>query len=118
MGQLVASHIGYFVYTKNKINLNHLPQVAPYSVIIPLGESKSPRFSKWKTGGPFRACFREIKQGGYLKVRFLGSDSYKIRGFVIIVLRKYYDFNAKRGIIMMGFHAFYASFVMPNLRPE
>lgn len=68
MGQLVASHIGYFVYTKNKINLNHLPQVAPYSVIIPLGESKSPRFSKWKTGGPFRACFREIKQGGYPKM--------------------------------------------------
>jgi len=37
MGQLVASHIGYFFYIKNEIYLNHLPQVAPYSVTIPGG---------------------------------------------------------------------------------
>ena len=37
--------------------------------------------------------------------------------YIIIVLRKCYDFNAKRGIRMMDFHAFYA-FFMPNLRLE
>lgn len=57
--------------------------------------------------------FAKLSRGGYLKVRFLCSDSYKIRGFIIIVLRKYYDFNAKRGIKMMSFHAFYASFLCP-----
>ena len=115
MGQLGASHIGYFLYIKKEIYLNHLPQVAPYSVIIPLGESKSPRFSKWKTGGPFRACFREIKQGGYPKMSCCGQYPLKQGIYIIIVLRKCYDFNAKRGIRMMDFNAFYA-FFMPNLR--